>query len=193
MYRLKGRVATLGSGNLRQAVMLPEGEDLNEWIAVHTVDLFHQVCMVYGTIAHFCTESSCAVMTAGPKYEYHWADGQSFREPIRCSAPAYINHLASWVQGQLDDETLFPSQVGLPFPENFIQVARRILRRLFRVYAHIYYQHFPQVLALGEEAHLNTSFKHFAFFVREFSLVDQRNLVPLQELIEKLTTGMEDQ
>ncbi len=24
-----------GSGNLRQAVKLPEGEDLNEWLAVH--------------------------------------------------------------------------------------------------------------------------------------------------------------
>jgi hypothetical protein len=24
-----------GSGNLRTAVQLPEGEDLNEWIAVH--------------------------------------------------------------------------------------------------------------------------------------------------------------
>lgn len=27
---------TLGSGNLRLAVQLPEGEDLNEWIAVNS-------------------------------------------------------------------------------------------------------------------------------------------------------------
>lgn len=27
--------ATLGSGSLRKAVMLPEGEDLNEWLAVN--------------------------------------------------------------------------------------------------------------------------------------------------------------
>lgn len=33
---LKHAEATLGSGNLRQAVMLPEGEDLNEWIAVNS-------------------------------------------------------------------------------------------------------------------------------------------------------------
>lgn len=32
---LKHAEATLGSGNLRAAVMLPEGEDLNEWIAVN--------------------------------------------------------------------------------------------------------------------------------------------------------------
>lgn len=28
--------ATLGSGNLRAAVVLPEGEDLNEWLAVNS-------------------------------------------------------------------------------------------------------------------------------------------------------------
>lgn len=28
--------ATLGSGNLRMAVVLPEGEDLNEWLAVNS-------------------------------------------------------------------------------------------------------------------------------------------------------------
>ena len=29
-------------GNLRLAVMLPEGEDINEWVAVNTVDFFNQ-------------------------------------------------------------------------------------------------------------------------------------------------------
>jgi hypothetical protein len=33
----------LSEGNLRLAVMLPEGEDLNEWVAVNTVDFFNQV------------------------------------------------------------------------------------------------------------------------------------------------------
>jgi len=42
---------------------------------------------------------------------------------------------------------------------------------------------------LGEEAHLNTSFKHFIFFVQEFQLIEKKELAPLQELIEKLTTN----
>ena len=49
--------------------MLPEGEDLNEWVAVNTVDFFNQINMLYGTITEFCTEQSCPVMSAGPKYE----------------------------------------------------------------------------------------------------------------------------
>lgn len=166
--------------------MLPEGEDLNEWIAVNTVDFFNQINMLYGTITEFCTETSCSVMSAGPRYEYHWADGTNIKKPIKCSAPKYIDYLMTWVQDQLDDETLFPSKIGVPFPKNFMSVAKTILKRLFRVYAHIYHQHFDSVMQLQEEAHLNTSFKHFIFFVQEFNLIDRRELAPLHDLIEKL-------
>jgi MOB kinase activator 1 len=41
--------------------------------------------------------------------------------------------------------------VGVPFPRNYSSVCRTILRRLFRVYAHIYYEHFDQICALGIE------------------------------------------
>uniref|UniRef100_A0A8C9F9T1 MOB kinase activator 1B n=1 Tax=Pavo cristatus TaxID=9049 RepID=A0A8C9F9T1_PAVCR len=123
-----------------------------------------------------------------PRYEYHWADGTNIKKPIKCSAPKYIDYLMTWVQDQLDDETLFPSKIGVPFPKNFMSVAKTILKRLFRVYAHIYHQHFDPVIQLQEEAHLNTSFKHFIFFVQEFNLIDRRELAPLQELIEKLTS-----
>ena len=49
----------------RLAVMLPEGEDLNEWLAVNTVDFFNQINMLYGTITEFCTEERCPIMSAG--------------------------------------------------------------------------------------------------------------------------------
>lgn len=152
--------------------------------------------MLYGTITEFCTEESCPIMSAGPKYEYHWADGHTVKKPIKCSAPKYIDYLMTWVQDQLDDETLFPSKIGIyiifctlflsiflktnplilffagvPFPKNFLSIAKTILKRLFRVYAHIYHQHFSEVVQLGEEAHLNTSFKHFIFFVQVLLLL----------------------
>lgn len=47
------------------------------------VDFFNQINMLYGTITEFCTEDSCPVMAAGPKYEYHWADGQVVKKPIK--------------------------------------------------------------------------------------------------------------
>ena len=36
--------ATLGAGNLHDAVTLPDGEDVNEWLAVNTVDFFNEMC-----------------------------------------------------------------------------------------------------------------------------------------------------
>lgn len=80
--------------------------------SVPAVDFFNQINMLYGTITEFCTEESCPIMSAGPKYEYHWADGHTVKKPIKCSAPKYIDYLMTWVQDQLDDETLFPSKIG---------------------------------------------------------------------------------
>jgi hypothetical protein len=47
--------------------------------AVNTVDFFNQINMLYGTITEYCTPEKCPIMSAGPKYEYHWADGQQVR------------------------------------------------------------------------------------------------------------------
>jgi len=46
------------------------------------------------------------------RFEYFWADGKNIKNPIKCSAPDYMEHLMTWVQEQLDDETIFPNRVG---------------------------------------------------------------------------------
>jgi len=179
--------ATLGTGNLHEAVTLPEGEDGNEWLAVNTVDFFNEINLLYGVIAEFCTEVTCPVMCAGPKYEYMWADGITIKKPISVSAPRYVDFLMTWVQNQLDDEKLFPTQIGVPFPPDFFERVQNIFRRLFRVYAHIYYCHFEKMKSLGAEPHLNTCFKHYMYFVYEFKLIPKaEELAPLQELIDRL-------
>lgn len=112
---LKHIETTLGSGNLREAVALPEGEDLNEWLAVNTFDFFNQINMLYGTITEFCTSETCPIMSGGPNYEYRWADGVKIKKPLKLSAPEYVDALMTWVQSQLDDEAIFPSKIGLTF------------------------------------------------------------------------------
>jgi MOB kinase activator 1 len=178
--------ATLGSGNMRSAVVLPKGEDLNEWLAVNTVDFFNEISLLYGTITEFCTPSTCSVMSAGPQYEYLWADGVKVKKPIKVSAPEYVDLLMSWVETQLNDEHIFPLQLGTPFRKNFQAIVRVIFKRLFRVYAHIYHSHFQKIVGLGAEAHLNTCFKHFIYFVHEFKLIDPKELQPLKDLIDSL-------
>ncbi|CAN6294754.1 unnamed protein product [Urochloa humidicola] len=180
---------TLGQGDLREAVRLPSGEDLNEWLAVNTVDFFNNVNMLYGTLIEFCTPATCKTMSAGRKYEYRWADGVKVKRPIEVSAPKYVEYLMDWIEAQLDNETIFPQHFGAPFPPNFRDVVKTILKRLFRVYAHIYHSHFHMIVKLKEEAHLNTCFKDFTLFALEFGLIDGAELAPLSELIETIKAG----
>jgi MOB kinase activator 1 len=46
---------------------------------------------------------------------------------------------------------------------------------------------------MGAAAHLNTSFKHFLFFVWEFELVDPRELAALSRIVGELRTNYEEQ
>ena len=97
--------ASLKSGiDLREAVQLPKGEPLDDWLAVHVVDFQNRISLIYGTVAEVCTEESCPVMSGGPKYEYLWADGDKYKKPTALSAPMYINLLMDWVDNQVNDE-----------------------------------------------------------------------------------------
>ena len=46
------------------------------------------------------------------RYEYHWADGKEIKKPVKCSAPKYIDYLMTWASDMIDDETIFPNQIG---------------------------------------------------------------------------------
>ena len=92
--------------------------------------IISQINMLYGTITEFCTEKTCPVMNAGAKFEYLWADN-NMKKPIKCSAPAYVDYLMSWVQDQIDDDSIFPSKIGVPFPKNFQEIAKTILKVIF--------------------------------------------------------------
>lgn len=58
-------------------------------------------------------------------------------------------------------------------------MVRKILSRLFRVFVHVYIHHFDRIAQMGSEAHVNTCYKHFYYFVKEFSLIDPKELEPL--------------
>ena len=135
--------------------------------------------MLYSTVTEFCSPTACPTMSAGQRYEYLWADptpsksvsktgAPIAREPLKMSAPEYVDTLMTYIQSRIDDEATFPSRIGAPFPKGFIGVVKTIWRRLFRVYAHVYCEHFSVIVGLGLESHLNTSFKHFVLFAKEF-------------------------
>lgn len=58
-------------------------------------------------------------------------------------------------------------------------MVKKILSRLFRVFVHVYIHHFDRIAQMGSEAHVNTCYKHFYYFVKEFGLIDTKELEPL--------------
>uniref|UniRef100_A0A0K0DKX9 MOB kinase activator-like 3 n=1 Tax=Angiostrongylus cantonensis TaxID=6313 RepID=A0A0K0DKX9_ANGCA len=179
--------ATLHSGvDLRTAVRLPVKENLDDWIAVHTVDFFNRINLMYGTIADVCTKESCPTMSGGLnllsmmfRYEYLWQDGGDYKKPTRLPAPEYMVLLMDWIEIRINDEAIFPTCTSVPFPRDFRQICKKILTRLFRVFVHVYIHHFDRLVDIGAEPHVNTLYKHFYFFVTEYNLVSSKELEAL--------------
>ncbi|XP_059089637.1 MOB kinase activator 3A-like [Tigriopus californicus] len=178
---------TLHEGmNLKQGVKLPPDETFNDWLAVHVVDFFNRIQVLYGVVADVCTEASCPIMSGGSQYEYFWLDGQEFKKPTALSAPEYHLRLFQWVEKQIFDESIFPPDTDSDFPKNFKKTCQKILNRMFRVFVHVYIHHFDRLMEINAEPHGNTLFKHFYYFVTEFQLMDEKAFAPLALLIDKI-------
>jgi len=115
------------------------------------------------------------------------------KKPEALPAPEYVDKLMTWIQMQIDNENIFPETKDVEFPKDFQKVISKIFfKKLFRVYAHLYYSHYQKIVALGVEAHINTCFKHYFYFVKEFNLVPEKDLIPLKDLIKTLTEKDEE-
>ncbi len=109
---------------------MPDDEEYHDWIAVHVVDFFNRVNIIYGTVCEYCTEATCPTMSGGPKFEYYWAD-EVQKKPQALPAPQVINgggkegapsllillsqyvaKLMVWIEKQINDVDLFPVEVG---------------------------------------------------------------------------------
>ncbi|XP_019356907.1 PREDICTED: MOB kinase activator 3C isoform X2 [Crocodylus porosus] len=105
--------ASLKSGlDLKAVVQLPPGENINDWIAVHVVDFFNRINLIYGTMSEFCTEKTCPIMSGGLKYEYRWQDDNKYKKPTKLSAPQYMCKLMDWIETLINNEDIFPTRIG---------------------------------------------------------------------------------
>lgn len=185
---------TLGSDSaLIQAVKLPQDEDINEWLAIHVVDFYNQINMLYGAITEFCSPKTCPRMIATDEYEYLWqetnpsSNGMALpKRPVSLPACEYTENLMNWIQNFFDNDNIFPSKIGAPFPQQFPSLVKTIFKRLFRIYAHIYCHHFHEISELGLQSHLNTSLKHYVLFSNEFNLITRKDYGPLEDLVDTM-------
>ena len=52
-------------------------------------------------------------------FEYRWADGVGIKTPIKCTSTDYIDYVMTWVEGQMNNEAIFPTSESTPFPKKF--------------------------------------------------------------------------
>jgi MOB kinase activator 1 len=175
--------ASLNTLSVHEAVKLPDGIDECDWIASHVIGVYDELIQLVSLLSEMCTHESCPVMNAGPHVVYSWADEKN-KTPQKLAAPEYMQTLAEYSHEVLSDRSVLPID-GQPLPAQFKPKMQLLLRRFFRVYAHTYITHFQDVREAGCEAHLNCCFKRFLFFVTEFNLLSEDDMMPLRELIKK--------
>jgi hypothetical protein len=166
--------SALVKGNFKTIVMLPKYVDVMEWVAKNIFDFYQNLNMFYGIISECCTQQSCPTMTAGPQLSYTWYNAD--RKSVQLPAATYVDYVMTWVENLLNDPNTFPTKAGKEFPQNFPSTVKHVYRQLLRVFAHIYYAHYPQILHLRSEPHLNSLFAHFLAFGREYELLDVKDV-----------------
>jgi MOB kinase activator 1 len=100
--------------------------------------------------------------------------------------PEYVELVVNWVEGILNDETVFPKSSATTFPRDFEKTCRGVFKRLFRVFAILYSHYYNRFESLNAVAHLNTTFKHFMFFCFEFDMVPAAELEAIDVLVQRL-------
>ena len=89
-------------------------------------------------------------------------DDVKHKKPVVLPAPEYILTLLEWTAdiisvgraakhkiksfSKLQDESVFPVTDDIPFPKNFKKTCSKILRRLYRIFVHVYIEHFDRFL-----------------------------------------------
>jgi len=179
---------------IKKSVKLPDGEMMEEWIASNVFEFFSEINRLYGEIADHCTSQSCPTMSAGPKYEYLWADekDEKYKKPTQMLARDYIETLFNWALDLFEDEEFMPSDADVKFPKNFLPIIKTVFKRLFRVFAHIYHHHFEDLEKIKATTQFNEYFKHYYLFVQEFHLIAANDLKPMHAIIEKIKSSMHD-
>jgi len=170
--------------DLKDSVKKPADMDKRDWVAENLVQFYNDTVLLFGSLNDECTEKNCPLMTAGPEIEYFWTQGEE--KPLRVSAPVYAHNLFEWIGSIINDENVFPTDPDIPFPDDYDKIVSRVFTRLLRLFAHIYYAHFTYCQKYETEAYLNGLFKHFNLFVVSYKLVDDKEFVPLKDLIKKL-------
>ena len=122
-----------------------------------------------------------------------WCDGITFVEPISIPARTYMKFCLLWIQKQLKDSQIIPSNststenVNAIYSDAALVNWKMIYRRLLRVYAHLALNHqadFDKIGVLGFV--LTCMLRRIILYGLESGLTNKKELEPVKGMLKKI-------
>ncbi|KCV70164.1 hypothetical protein H696_03623 [Fonticula alba] len=156
--------------NVQAAVVCPDDVDKNVWIHEHLRYICMQLELLAAKLVDVCTPATCKQMFATPNELYLCA---THTRPKECPAIDYINHLLDSTSALFHNNKYFPSRVTVSQSSADAHFSSTS-RRLYRILAHVYFNHPQDFWNFDPEGVL---LRHFHLLSVEYKLIDPDNLI----------------
>lgn len=155
--------------DIDEILKLPEGQELGAWKIEHLRLFCMQLNKLATKLQECCHAETCNQMTATEQWIFLCA---AHKQPNECPAIDYTRHTLDGAASLLNSNKYFPSRVTIK--ESSVAKLGSICRRVYRIYSHAYYHHFPVFDEFERETH---SCKRFSKFVTMYQLMSKESLI----------------
>jgi MOB kinase activator 1 len=160
-----------------QCAYPPKDTVLQAWLAAHLIDFVNCLNSIVSSVYPAC---SCVAMTAGSAFTYKWQNEHT-GDRKDLTARAFIDRTFEFVTKTIKQEIVPQLESSTPVPlNNFEKLCEKVFKQLFRVWAHLFKDHYTTMGELDVLGRAHLAFKWFAFFVVEHKLLTEKEILPLK-------------
>eukprot|EP01087_Luapelamoeba_hula_P002254 TRINITY_DN1194_c1_g1_i2.p1 TRINITY_DN1194_c1_g1~~TRINITY_DN1194_c1_g1_i2.p1 ORF type:complete len:362 (-),score=64.37 TRINITY_DN1194_c1_g1_i2:49-1134(-) len=162
---------------------IPMGMSKAEWLRINTEGVFLFFHTLYeGLLRHKCTTETCPDMSAGPQYQFLWAEGPYRESPAVLPAKQYIDLLVKWAKERI--APFGPYDAQAPVSKDFQSACEQIWSRTLRIVMHIYWSHWEIVGEEGAVGLVNGNTKHYITFALKYKLLTNfESIAPISNVL----------
>ncbi|KAL4453027.1 hypothetical protein ABPG73_015864 [Tetrahymena malaccensis] len=161
--------------NVQKICEPPKDVDINVWQYEHLRQFILELNLLATQLKGVCTSQTCPKMKAADDWLYLCA---AHKTPQECSAIDYMIHNLDQSTSILQNIKNYNSRVSIP--QSAVKNLAPIVRRLYRLFTHTYYNHRQAFLDFEKEMYLCSRFTEYAL---KFDMMAPKLLtIPQSEL-----------
>eukprot|EP00007_Cunea_sp_BSH-02190019_P003726 CAMPEP_0174236740 /NCGR_PEP_ID=MMETSP0417-20130205/5774_1 /TAXON_ID=242541 /ORGANISM="Mayorella sp, Strain BSH-02190019" /LENGTH=1527 /DNA_ID=CAMNT_0015315423 /DNA_START=44 /DNA_END=4627 /DNA_ORIENTATION=- len=160
-----------------------------KWLTANVIHLFRVTSLFFATIKDQCTSNTCPKMDGSAEIQYKWSVGGGNAHSMPASE--YIEKLGRWFLNHITHPDLFDfdQYTTSSSRKRITSILQMLYKRVFRVYAHIYYHHWTRIKAFSVTDHFTACCNYHYFFGIENHLLhpkhDLSTISPIQSLLRQ--------